>query len=609
MKTRNWGFAFLLTLATSKALADGSTGHANSGATEIRNGIERMTPIEAPENELGMKPAVPSKLFEAMEDLPLSKIPPGVVITVEKTVLIPESARRLYIVNGAVTDASPITPHGIGYSGEVNPNYCVLDLKQPLPNVRAIESQDGNGHKNRQLVLGKVQDQLMEVVNDKAIQTINCFNSRRKILKSELEQEFDHSIPLTPAKMSTIRDIFKDAFSIKLPAPKEVRYVDEGVLVPPVSPRLAELNKQISEDYNRYYSMSHRTFYNSVNYRISKIEAQFTPQEVQAITGYRKSHGLPEYRSNDSDRATSGDHRRVMKFSADFDAYRSNWEKRAEEKKKLDQYEIILVAGWGNEYFKKSYYSDFAAELVEEFKVPPSQIHRIFPKSDKSISENAEVLYKEIKDAQKNGDHKIILLGHSMGGGVILRTLFAHPDLLKGDRLEKIVTVQSPLKGTPTASFFHKVENVVQDAEIQADSVLNYINRADKRDSRRLDRRPTGASSMMADQTHTIVTEGLSQLSDDERAAIDNRLFYVRTYSKANRTKLGHWIISGLNDGTVPFNSQHIRAIGKELAVLPDIGHTDLFLTGMKSDLKPDDRKAFSRTLIEQIFSASADGE
>ena len=105
---------------------------------------------------------------------------------------------------------------------------------------------------------------------------------------------------------------------------------------------------------------------------------------------------------------------------------------------------------------------------------------------------------------------------------------------------------------------------------------------------------------MVDGETHQVV-KNVSLLNDEQLGLLSKKLFYVSSFSSNQKTKIGAHLIKGKNDGTVPLSSQYIRSFGRKLAVLPEIGHTDLVISGVKSDLTEHARRAFAYVLFQTL--------
>ncbi|MBL7543723.1 MAG: hypothetical protein JNL11_07890 [Bdellovibrionaceae bacterium] len=197
---------------------------------------------------------------------------------------------------------------------------------------------------------------------------------------------------------------------------------------------------------------------------------------------------------------------------------------------------------------------------------------------------------------KKNPHRKIILIGHSRGGLVALQMLVNHPQVLEDNALAAVVAVQSPIKGTPTAQFLYEKVTATQ-AGIRA--VCRRCSLGI------LDDLAKGARSMDKKITEKNI-EQVGRLSAAQVSLLNQKLFYVASYSSAQYSKLGTYIINGKNDGTVPTDNQYIVGVGRLLAVLPDVGHTDLFFSGLKSGMTSSKRRVFAHTLMDSLIDPRA---
>ncbi len=271
----------------------------------------------------------------------------------------------------------------------------------------------------------------------------------------------------------------------------------------------------------------------------------------------------------------------------------------------LKSYDYVFIAGLGNELFHKTYFSDMIHTLSVEGGVPANQIHVIFPNSLDSTEINSELLSDKIQGIKSKSSRKIIVIGHSMGGEIALRFFLEHPGALTDSQIKYVVALQSPLKGTVTAKVAADLEQGVYDLGV----FFNYLSgKRPCTTTAKLDfhpRKDSGPFSLTPDEARRVLSLNIPKLSSDDITTFKNKLFYVSTSSESENTKLGTYLISGANDGTVPTRSEYMVSLGRRLADLQNIGHTDLVLTGEKSSLAPHIRQAFAQTLFEALLQDS----
>lgn len=265
----------------------------------------------------------------------------------------------------------------------------------------------------------------------------------------------------------------------------------------------------------------------------------------------------------------------------------------------MENIDVVLVGGFGNDYpFFWPAFEDINKVLQNEYRLSEQHIHQILPSS---VRENESGI-NEVKDVlnsirKADPKRKIILIGYSRGGVIAMETLMEDSSLL--DSIHAIVTVSSPLKGTAVAKIGTKLLNAVSKMIMKLGKVGNnmqicnceYYSNAD------LSR---GMRTMVPSET---ISNKLMKLSDNDYSKLSKVLYFVTTSTTSLRepTKVGTYVLAQESDGTVPKANQSLDSIGHRMAEL-DAGHTDLMMSGFKSSLSENDRKAFARTLIDSLI-------
>ncbi len=332
---------------------------------------------------------------------------------------------------------------------------------------------------------------------------------------------------------------------------------------------IEKLNKELEDSYCRFYHLNPDTYFRDANYHINSVESFLqTDVAIELISAFRKANKLPRF---NGERIENKDRRRINAF---MKLYNEALAGKLPPLPILESYEFFIVAGWGNEGFRKSYFGELVNSLKKDFKVPASQVHRFFPSSLDTVENNAKSLFNEVSKHTGKG-RSIVFVAHSMGGNVVLNLLLSQPEFLSKD-VASAYLVQSPLKGTVTAGAMYGIQKVIPFVE------------EDK----------TGAYSMLAANTHKTMKTFFDSMNDDVRVLVDRKVFYISTSSNTQRTKLGTYLMKEENDGTVPTGGTYFKTYGQRLGYLQQVGHTDLFLQGAKSGLTPQARQAFAQTLF-----------
>ncbi len=364
-----------------------------------------------------------------------------------------------------------------------------------------------------------------------------------------------------------------------------------------IASSLNQTNTKIKALHERFYCKDKRTFYDHVRDLLQQEMKMNSPQVKKVKDDYLVFHLLS---SADSERFTNGDIRRIANFRTQY-ANEKDFKGIMKPIKTFD--EIVLVSGFGNEFFRAEYFRDIVESLSKDYKMDLSKIHVVHSDSNLSADENVKIVNKKLQEVRGKGK-KILLVGHSRGGLILMKMMLDQPELIRDDSIAKVVTIQSPLKGTPTASF-------LKDMLEQFDPIMKYINgtltdycRCNMVCTLKMD----GARSMDEEQTKIDVGSKISKLNDSDRAKLSGKTYYITSGffngESSEWTKLGTWInkSKGDQDGTVPYQSQYIRGLGKRLAKLESIGHTDLVIDHeKKSNIGKKARLAFARAFVKMM--------
>lgn len=405
------------------------------------------------------------------------------------------------------------------------------------------------------------------------------------------------------------------------------------------SERFPNLRAQSLELFARFYCRDHRTYFLALQKELFKLEqteqSALTSQDQVEIDRFRLVHRITS--AGHEAGLLGGDQRRILEFDANFKKARQGGGVLGTALSKIFPTKIfpkdtsplevqtsnqadkifILVAGFGNEIARQTYFTDFSESLIRDFGVPPSQVERVFSNSLYSIEWNSKhivgpILRKRLLEARAK-NQEIVLVGHSMGGSIILQALADEPLLIEDPRIQRVATIQSPLKGTLVAELPSELQSWALDTYsrmLKALSKLNpqrwpmaecWLPSDDLYDS--------GAKSMLPKQTEARIQEVLMNLSDSQRASLNKKLFYFSTVSRKEFTKYGTYHLDEANDGTVPTERQYIRAIGRRLGHLENIGHTDLVVGGKKSSLNSRERKAFTQIFVNSLLDPMSEFE
>ncbi len=273
---------------------------------------------------------------------------------------------------------------------------------------------------------------------------------------------------------------------------------------------------------------------------------------------------------------------------------RSKLEVRAAE---LQKYDFVLVKGF-LPGIVSHYFEDFENVLTFDFSV--SSLVAISPQSDNSISANSELIYKYLLRRYELNHKTQIVIGHSKGAAEVMLAVVAHPDLITKRIVEKVVSIQGSIGGSPLA--------------VQADTICGsefswchlfykkYYN---------------GLFSMEPEQSVSEFNVMIQGRGPELKELFKNHAYFVRSFQDpslfdgrliAINRILGNYKTSQKYDGLMRIEDQINNNFGCDLAVLDHVDHTSLLIPlTMLNLLQNKKREAFAQALIEEIFSANPD--
>lgn len=292
------------------------------------------------------------------------------------------------------------------------------------------------------------------------------------------------------------------------------------------------------------------------------------------------------------------DRQRITEFTDTFNAYRKE-PPTTRSRYSLDGHEVVLVSGYLNE-IAPTYFKDMVDVLINDFGLPADRIHVVHTDSTRGEKANVEKLIRKYDSLRKKSPgRKILIVGHSRGGQLVLNALAQSPERIRDPALERLVLIQSPLKGTPTAEVAVNALAVVEGMLKK----LKMLNSAPGCPIENISTFDAAAKSMRVQVARNSTLSIIDRLSPEDLKRLSQKVFYVTSHSNTQWTKLGTYVIDGASDGTVPLESQYVASFGRQLANLDEIGHTDLVLSDWRSGLSTSDRRAFVRTLFEMLRS------
>ncbi|KAJ3222582.1 hypothetical protein HK099_002136 [Clydaea vesicula] len=248
---------------------------------------------------------------------------------------------------------------------------------------------------------------------------------------------------------------------------------------------------------------------------------------------------------------------------------------------------IVLVDGIMNELASilNNYWADNIAALKE---IGVGHTHLRYS-SARGIPTNADSLYNDILVISKRVKLPIVLIGHSMGGAEAAYLFLKYPELLLDGVIEKVVCVNPAIGGSILADNLNLLGKA---ASLLLGSGLNSL-------------KPVVAKKNFEDGfarfQKTIAEAGYKGgLTPSSRFEyLSKKLYYVRTaLSPADISEFPNDRLLTAKDQMIQSNP----AIGVDLGILEG-DHIELVVNGFVSSGDVFHRKAFTRALLQKLFS------
>ena len=198
--------------------------------------------------------------------------------------------------------------------------------------------------------------------------------------------------------------------------------------------------------------------------------------------------------------------------------------------------QVVFVGGYLNEGFRAHYFDD-ATAVMKDLGVATSLV---FPPSHESVTDDSDLVVREVEAKFQATGKPVVLVGHSKGGADVLLAVIRHPELVRSGMVDRVVSIQGAVGGSPVATQLSKIPDWIRD-KVPGLSCLDF----------------PGLESI-AGSEKTVFDGELAKLSPADRALLSSRVFYVRgavkdKHSTALELRLTHRLLDadGANDGLV----------------------------------------------------------
>ena len=233
----------------------------------------------------------------------------------------------------------------------------------------------------------------------------------------------------------------------------------------------------------------------------------------------------------------------------------------------------VFVGGYKNEKIP-----DYFVDNVHMLQEQGRHVDVIMPRSENSISRNADILKEKLLHLYEQGGRQpLSVIAHSKGGVELVNMILRHSDSFPKEILKTMIVVQSPLKGSEFT------EKLVQkmDGSILALSPLYWMVRSYH----------AGGSSLATSKVQKDLSESASGISEQSLKEVSSRVFYVRSSTNAEvhseplQKMIGPIRIEGTSDGLVTTDEQKLEEVkgisfGQDLGIDTSSDHLDYFVRG-----------------------------
>lgn len=278
----------------------------------------------------------------------------------------------------------------------------------------------------------------------------------------------------------------------------------------------------------------------------------------------------------------------------------------------LKGHHIVFVDGIMNELASilNNYFTDSIGE-VENLGLTHSHLRL---SSRTSVSENGDLLFVKVSDIIQKEQKPLVLIGHSMGGALIMNMILKHPELLLFNEVERVVLFAPAIGGSILAESFAEGW-IAWGLKTYLGEGLKSLSTERAQDSFR------AAFEYFQDRLESHFGSREQERYQAEFERVSSKVFYVRfQHNPKEPLSLGLKIVlafmkKGLdpadpNDGLLTLEDQILKShpeFGIDLGVL-EADHIELVVAGRISRSDQSRRQAFTRAVLRSICQADSSG-
>jgi pimeloyl-ACP methyl ester carboxylesterase len=295
---------------------------------------------------------------------------------------------------------------------------------------------------------------------------------------------------------------------------------------------------------------------------------------------------------------------------------------------------VLFVAGVMNELTVplENYFPDNIRSIERELGYSHTQFR---PSSRKSVPTNAEIIFAKINEIYNQVQKPLIIVAHSKGAAETFYCILAHPELILGGKVDRVILYQASIGGSPIADGKHARALRFFSQFVRPDMATLGTAAAKKNVNRAYYRYESFFRDYVDARggSRTVKTIS-SHRAEKMKQFVSNRIFYIRSATPHGEwgwaVRLVRFIsrksltpersndgihplsplaakaitqYSGLNDGLLPVESQMDVRIGVDLGIL-EADHTALTVSKMHSGTA-NLRRALMRAALCKVYESS----
>jgi hypothetical protein len=274
------------------------------------------------------------------------------------------------------------------------------------------------------------------------------------------------------------------------------------------------------------------------------------------------------------------------------------------------------------------YFKDMQ-DVADELGMPTSYIG---PPSSKTIDENCQYIFDQLRECYRKHGLKLIIFAHSKAAAEILYLLLLKPELIDPESpeciIDQVVLIQSAIQGSPLAitdencgGLYKLIELFVKQNLVTRtpEYTENIFNRAFKiYDQYYMDQYLAKFKEYRnlypdASEVDLAIAEELIKYDCIRlRNTVSSHIHWVRTQVKPHQRKRQSFGSNAIlfvigrsinpNDSLVHVKNQIDLRIGRDCGVLANVDHFGLTLSGIAVKTNANDRRAFMRVIMYWIY-------